>query len=191
MTDWSDATALIVVDVQVGFGDETYWGPRNNPLSETNIEMLVAAWRDQGWPIVYVRHDSAKPGSPLQAGTPGNQFMPFLRSVEPDLLVTKSVHSAFLGEPDLHGWLTDRNIRSVAVCGIQTNMCCETTARDASDLGYSLLFILDATHTYDITAGGTGKVYRARELSRYTAVNIEADFGQVVYTAELLGGIEE
>lgn len=191
MTDWSDATALVVVDVQAGFSDETYWGARNNPTSETNIEQLVAAWRDQGWPIIYVRHDSTKPGSPLQAGTPGNQLMPFLRSVEPDLLVSKSVHSAFLGEPDLHGWLTDRHIRSVAVCGIQTNMCCETTARDASDLGYSLLFILDATHTFDITSGSSGKVYRARELSRYTAVNIDASFGQVVYTAELLGGIEE
>jgi len=191
MAKWSDATALVVVDVQVGFGDEDYWGARSNPVSEANIEKLLVAWQDQAWPIVYVRHDSHEVESPLRVGTPGNELMPFVRAIEPDLLVSKSVHSAFLGEPDLHGWLIDHAIRSVAICGIQTNICCETTARDASDLGYSVLFILDATHTFDIVSSSSGKVYRARELGRYTAVNISSSFGRVVYAAELLGGVDE
>ena len=40
---------------------------------------------------------------------------------EPDLLVSKEVHSAFYGEPDLHAWLQKHGISGVAVCGIQTN----------------------------------------------------------------------
>ena len=43
-------------------------------------------------------------------------------------------------------WLRDQGIGSIAICGIQTNVCCETTARMGSDLGYDVLFITDATY---------------------------------------------
>ncbi len=186
VSDWEGSTALVVVDVQKGFDDVAYWGPRNNPDCEMNVARLIAAWRDQGWPVVFVRHDSTKPSSPLAAGSKGNAFKDVITGT-PDLLVTKNVHSAFLGEPDLHAWLRGNGIAGVAVCGIQTNMCCETTARDASDLGYDLIFVEDATHTFDIVTP-TKKVYRAREIARYTALNLAADFGRVVRTTDLVAG---
>ncbi len=129
MTDWSRPTALVVVDVQNGFDDPS-WGDRNNPECEANVARLIDAWRTRSWPIVFVRHDSVVVGSPLRPGSPGNDFKGVV-SGEPDLLVTKSVHSAFLGDPDLDSWLREHNLAGVAVCGIQTNMCCETTARQA------------------------------------------------------------
>ena len=184
VSEWSDATALIVVDVQKGFDDEGYWGPRNNPSCESNIAALLEAWREHGWPVVYVRHDSLEPASPLRAGAPGNGFKDVLVG-EPDLLVTKSVHSAFYGEPDLHTWLQTHHISSVAVCGIQTNLCCESTARMAGDLGYEMLFVPDATHTFDLKAAD-GTVLRARELSRASTVLLGSAFGTVVYTSELV-----
>lgn len=184
MTDWSGSTALIVVDVQKGFDDRAAWGDRNNPECEVNIARLISAWRDHNWPIVFVRHDSTTPESPLAPGTPGNVFKDVVTG-EPDLLVSKSVHSAFKGTPDLASWLAEGGITGIAVCGIQTNMCCETTARDGSDLGYDMLFVLDATHTFDIV-GPNHQVYRAREIARYSALTLEADFGRVVMTAELL-----
>ena len=184
MTDWSGSTALIVVDVQKGFDDQAVWGERNNPECEANVARLIGAWRDHNWPIVFVRHDSATPGSPLAPGTPGNAFKDVVTG-EPDLLVGKSVHSAFKGTPDLAAWLTEHDITGIAVCGIQTNMCCETTARDGSDLGFEMLFVLDATHTFDIV-GSNHQVYRAREIARYTALTLGADFGRVVVTADLL-----
>lgn len=184
MTGWKGATALIVVDVQKGFDNAGYWGDRNNPDCEANVGRLIAAWREHGWPIVFVRHDSTSVGSPLEAGTPGNAFKEVITGT-PDFLVSKTVHSAFHGTPDLGAWLEEHEITGIAVCGIQTNMCCETTARVGSDLGLDLLFVLDATHTFDIT-GPNHQVYRAREIARYTALNLEADFGKVVTTAELL-----
>ena len=66
------ATALVVIDVQKGFDQTEYWGPRNNPACEENIAALITAWRGRGEPLVYVRHDSVTPGSPFQPGTPGN-----------------------------------------------------------------------------------------------------------------------
>lgn len=184
MTDWAGATALIVVDVQKGFDDRAAWGERNNPECEANVARLIGAWRDHSWPVVFVRHDSVTPGSPLAPGQPGNAFKDVVTGT-PDLLVTKSVHSAFKGTPDLAAWLTEQRITGIAVCGIQTNMCCETTARDGSDLGFEMLFVLDATHTFDIV-GANHQVYRAREIARYTALTLDADFGRVVMTAELL-----
>ncbi len=184
VADWNGSTALVVIDVQKGFDDATYWGPRNNHDCETNVERLIVAWRDQGWPIVFVRHDSKTPSSPLSKGSPGNAFKPVVKG-DPDLLVIKDVHSAFHGSPDLDGWLRKHRITGLAIAGIQTNLCCETTARVGSDLGYDVLFVEDATHTFDIITP-THKVYRAREIARYSSLTIDKAFGRVVLTSELV-----
>src|SRR5918999_1189117 len=113
-----DSTALLVIDVQRAFADADRFPPaaRNNPECEANIAALIAAWRAAGRPLVYVRHDSVEPGSPLAPGTPGNAFHDVV-SGEPDLLVTKHVNSAFYGDPDLDSWLRERGIPAIAVCG--------------------------------------------------------------------------
>src|SRR5689334_6234302 len=99
------APVLIVVDVQRGFDDADHWGPRNNPDCEANVGRLIDAWRVNGDPIVFVRHDSGADdaGSPLTPGQPDNAFKDVV-SGEPDLLVSKSVNSAFYGTPDLDAW---------------------------------------------------------------------------------------
>jgi nicotinamidase-related amidase len=175
-------TALVVIDVQQGFADPS-WGPRNNPEFEHNLERLIEGWSG---PIVLVRHDSQSPNSPLRPGQPGNEFVAAVAAVEPALLVTKSVNSAFYGSPDLTAWLEAAGIRSIVVCGIQTNMCVETTARMAGNLGYDVTVAIDATHTFDLT-GSDGTVLTADELSRATAVNLSGGgFATVRTTSDVL-----
>lgn len=72
-TEAPSGTALVVVDVQQGF-DDPWWGPRNNPDADANIEALVQAFADAGRPVVYVRHDSDEPDSPLHPDNPGNRL---------------------------------------------------------------------------------------------------------------------
>jgi nicotinamidase-related amidase len=178
--------ALVVVDLQLGFEDPSF-GARNNPNCEQNVARLIAAWRERHQPLVFVRHESRTADSPLAPGNPGNRFKPELQG-EPDLLVTKHVHSAFYGQPDLDHWLQDHGVAAVAICGITTDHCCETTARMASDLGYATSFVLDATHTFDrITPAG--EVVSADEVSRATAASLNREFATVLATDEILDGL--
>lgn len=179
------ARALVVVDVQRGFVDPS-WGRRDDVAAEPNIAALVTAWRERGEPIVFVRHDSVLPHSPLRPGQPGNDLADDVMHGEPDLLVTKSVNSAFYGEPDLHAWFQGAGIDALAICGISTSHCCETTARMAGNLGYDVQFVLDATVSFDRPGVGGG-VVTAEEMRRATAAALDGEFAQVVTTAEVIG----
>ncbi|MFD0341782.1 cysteine hydrolase family protein [Streptomyces sp. NPDC127117] len=187
----AENAALIVVDVQEGFEEEAYWGPRNNPEADRNIEGLIDAWQSSGRPVVFVRHDSPEPGSPLRPGQPGNGFKGYVEERRgkgdgPELLLTKSVNSAFYGTPDLKEWLDRSGIRQFVVVGIQTNMCVETTARMGGNLGFEVFVPLDATHTFDL-AGPWGWTLGADELTRATAVSLHGGgFAKVVRSAELI-----
>lgn len=180
--------ALVVVDVQVGF-DDPWWGPRNNPACDENVAALVAGFGRSGRPVVFVRHDSQNPSSPLHPDNPGNALKPFLAEARPDLLVVKSVNSSFHGSPDLEGWLRSRGVGTVVVTGITTNHCCETTARVGGNLGFDVRFVLDATHTFD-RQGPDGQVMTADELARATATNLHGEFATVVSTRDVLGELE-
>jgi len=182
-----DRVALLVVDVQKGFADPV-WGERNNPAAEDNISALIEAWRAQQQPVVFVRHDSTEPDSPFTPGQPGNDLHELITG-EPDLFVAKSVNSSFHGEPDLAEWLRGEGIERVAVCGIQTNMCCETTARVAANLGFETDFILDATYTFGLPSRDGGTI-SADELSRVTAANLDPEFGRVMSTREAVAALK-
>ena len=181
-----ERAALIVVDAQAGF-DDPWWGTRNNPDADERIESLVAGFVAARQPVVYIRHDSDNPESPLHPDNPGNQLKRYLRAT-PDLAVVKRVNSSFHGEPDLHAWLSREGIGSIVVCGITTNHCCETTARVGGNLGYDVRFALDATHTFD-RVGPDGTTMTADELARATATNLHGEFAQVVTVAEVLDSL--
>jgi nicotinamidase-related amidase len=176
--------ALVVIDMQKGFADPDYWGPRNNPDCERNVAALLDAWRGAGQPVVVVRHDSTEPASPFVPGKPGNELQDLVDG-ERALLVAKDVSSAFHGEPDLGDWLHAQGIERIVLCGAQTNMCCETSARVGANLGFDVRFAIDATHTFDL-ADGDGNTITADELARVTHANLDREFCRVVTTAEAL-----
>jgi nicotinamidase-related amidase len=179
----SQHAALIVIDAQKGF-DSPKWGSTHNPDCTANIEALLALWRERGWPVVLVRHDSASVESPLAPGQSGNDLYDEVDGTH-DLLVTKTVNSAFYGTPDLHAWLTANSLKRVVICGITTNYCCETTARMAGNLGYDVTFAIDATRTFDLTLLD-GTVVPADTVAAITAANLHGEFATVSTTAEIV-----
>lgn len=174
----------MVVDVQQGFRDSAFWGRRNNSECEQNIGRLIDHWRATGRPVVFVRHDSADPRSPLHPDQPGNAFQKVVTG-EPDLLVSKNVNSNFHSSADLDTWLRDAGIRQLVVCGITTTHCCETTARVGGNLGYEVHFPLDATHTFD-RRSPRGDLVSAETLAQITATNLHGEFATVTTTQELI-----
>jgi nicotinamidase-related amidase len=186
----AENAALVLIDVQKGFDDPVN-GRRNNPGAEANMELLLDAWQAAGRPVVFVRHDSLKPDSPLRPGQEGNDLQDFVeqrrgKGAGPELFLTKNVNSAFIGTPDLGGWLKENGIRQIVVAGIQTNFCTETTARMGGNLGYEVVYVLDATYTFDLE-GPFGWSLTADELARATAVNLHGGgFATVVTTADVL-----
>jgi len=188
--DLSPNAALIVIDVQRGFDDTTFWGRRDNPNAEANIGRLVHGWSASDRPIVLVRHDSIVPDSPLDVGAPGNALKDVVSGAPHELLVSKQVNSAFLGEPDLNGWLRARGIEQIVLCGIQTNMCVETTARMGGNLGYDVVVAIDACHTFDLTGArgpADGLSLTAEQLTAATVVNLTGGgFARVVDTDDLV-----
>ncbi|MEH0445614.1 cysteine hydrolase family protein [Streptomyces sp. B21-102] len=190
--DIAENAALVVVDVQKGFEELGFWGERNNPGADDNIAALIDVWQASGRPVVFVRHDSSGPRSPLRAGYQGNGFKEYVeerrgRGAGAELLVTKTVNSAFLGTPDLGVWLTAQGIAQIVVAGIQTNMCAETTARMGGNLGYDVLFAYDATYTFGLE-GPFGWRRSAEELAQASAVSLHGGgFARVVTTKEIVG----
>ncbi|MQS14362.1 cysteine hydrolase [Streptomyces kaniharaensis] len=175
---------LIVIDVQKGFEDHDFWGPRDNPQAEQRIAELIAVWQETDRPIVTVQHASSS--GPLVEGTPGYALKDFVAGITPALHITKTVNSAFYGTPDLHAWLQERGARQLVVTGIITNVCNETTARMAGNLGYDAVFPVDAMHAFDMT-GPDGVTVPAAELARATGTVLHAmRFAKVVTTGTVL-----
>jgi nicotinamidase-related amidase len=175
---------LLVIDAQVGFRDEVFWGKPANPDYLANINLLVAHWRSENWPIVMVKHNSVIPDSPLNPSSKGNELEPSLEGVR-DLVIQKSVNSAFYGTPDLHLWLTKRNFRELVICGVTTNFCCETTARMAGNLGYRVTFAIDATTAFDLPTK-SGETIPGDLVMKMTAANLDGKFATVLNSAEII-----
>ena len=173
---------LVVIDVQKGFMDEK-WGNSNNPECESNIKKLLNIWREADLTIVLVRHDSTSASSPLRPGQKGNDFQEGVDGKH-DLLITKSVNSAFYGTPSLEQWLNQNFYSEMFICGITTNHCCETTARMAGNLGYKVKFVLDATRTFDFK-DFSGNIVKAESVYQMTATNLNGEFAEVIMTSEV------
>lgn len=178
-------TALIAIDVQQAFDLPA----SSNPAMEANGLRLLSAWRAAGLPLIHVRHDSVKPGSPFTPGRPGNALRPGFEPQDEEPLVTKSVNAAFIGT-DLDLRLRRLGVEHVALFGLTTDMCVSTTARVAANLGYRVTVVGDATACFDLV-GADGRTVPAADIQRAHLATLHAEFGQVVTTEETVGALAQ
>src|SRR5688572_28974207 len=141
-------TALILIDIQKGFGDLSYWGNRNNDDAEKNAGEILAAWRKKGLPIFHIKHNSTNPKSKLFPGQSGNDIQDVVKPQGTEPVIAKNVNSAFIGT-DLKERLDKQNIKSLVVVGLTTDHCVSTTVRMAANFGYETFLLSDATATFD------------------------------------------
>ncbi len=141
--------ALLVIDVQESFRQGPLWPAISNPGIARDVARLVDGTRANGDLVVWVLHCEPGSGGPFD---PANGYVRYLDPLKPQAgepQLTKTSHNAFT-TTNLQQQLTQRGITEVVVCGIRTEQCCETTARVASDLGYQVTFVTEATATSPI-----------------------------------------
>ncbi|SEG42789.1 Nicotinamidase-related amidase [Thermomonospora echinospora] len=141
--------AVIVIDVQESFRRQPIWEATSNPAVVRQVRRLVEHARGEGDLVVWVLHAEAGSGTVFDPALGFVRLMDGLAAGEGEPVLTKTAHNAFT-TTNLQQILTARGVREVVVCGIRTEQCCETTARLASDLGFEVTFVTDATATTPI-----------------------------------------
>jgi nicotinamidase-related amidase len=176
-------TALLVIDVQKGLDDPSL-GMRNNPDAESNIALLLSKWRKHGQPIIHIRHCSVRPDSPLRPELPGNAFKEEARPLPGEKQFSKSVNSAFIGT-GLDEYLHEHDISSLVIVGLTTDHCVSASTRMASDLGFKVTLVSDATAAHE-RVGYDGVLYSADEIHKINLVSLDGEFCAVRSTEEVL-----
>jgi nicotinamidase-related amidase len=143
------STALIVIDVQESFRQQPQWAASSNPAVAARAAELVAAARERGELVIWVLHAEPGTGGPFDPARGHVRLMDGLAPRDGEPVITKTSHNAFT-TTNLAQLLTSQGIGELVICGIRTEQCCETTARVASDLGYQVTFVTEATATSPI-----------------------------------------
>lgn len=104
---------------------------------------------------------------------------------QPVATFRKSVHNAFT-DTGLDRWLRQHDVKRVIICGMRTEQCCETTARVASDLGYQVDFVSEATLTFAMKHAGSGRVFAADEIRERTELVLADWFATIRSVASVL-----
>jgi nicotinamidase-related amidase len=180
--------ALILIDIQQGFDDLKYWGPRNNPQAEANAGRLLQAWRASGRPLFHVQHRSTTPVSPLRPGQPGCDFKPEVKPLPGEPVIGKSVNSAFIGT-DLESRLRGKGIDTVVIAGLTTAHCVSTTTRMAGNLGFRAFLAADACAT-NARTGHDGRSHDAESVHALELAALHGEFAEVMDTGSLLAALE-
>jgi nicotinamidase-related amidase len=179
----SSATALLVVDVQESFRHRPYWCDSELPFFVERLQALIAGAQARKIPVIQIFHVEDSGPFSLESGyvVP----LPDL-SFTPDAVFHKRSHSALVGS-GLDVWLTQHGIRRVIVCGIRTEQCCETTTRHASDLGYQVDYVTDATLTFPMT-DRYGREWTPEQIKSRTELVLDTRFARITTVEEALAG---
>ncbi|HIW90306.1 MAG TPA: isochorismatase family protein [Candidatus Corynebacterium avicola] len=171
-------SALIVIDVQQSFLHRPIWDEVSNPDIVDTVNLLISAARDNGVPVKWVWHtepdtdDVFDPSQGLVAPMDGLAFVPD----EPQF--TKTSRNAFT-TTNLARHLTTERVDHLVICGIQTEQCCETTARVAADLDYRVTFVTEATATFPATRPDTGDTLPVADIIERTEFALAGRFAEI------------
>jgi nicotinamidase-related amidase len=170
-------TALVIIDMQRDFIEPGGFGASlGNDVSLLEAALLptwqlLQAWRARGWPVVHTREshapdlsdcppakrergqpglrigDAGAMGRLLVRGEPGCEIVPLLGPAAGEIVIDKPGKGAFHATP-LQAELQARGITHLVFAGVTTEVCVQTTMREANDRGYECLLVEEATASY-------------------------------------------
>lgn len=179
-------TALLLIDVQQSFRHRPYWrdAEADDFLAKTNALLQGAMAR--GIPVVRVYHVDGPDVADNPFATASGHVRPLdgLAPFDAALTVEKHRHSALIGS-GLPVWLHQQGIRRLIVAGIRTEQCCETTTRHASDEGWEVDYVTEATLTFDMTTP-SGAVLGAQAIRERTETVLAGRFATICNVEQAL-----
>lgn len=174
--------SLLLIDVQKGFGDSSYWGTRNNPDFEKNITTLLMMGRKISLPVVHVQHLSTEEKSPLRPGQEGVEFIPGIEPRFGERVFQKTVNSAFIGT-QLDEYLKSQEVHSLVIAGLTTDHCVSTSARMAANFGFRVFIVADCTATFN--RKGINTVYSADVVHDVSLASLNGEFATIIQKEEV------
>ncbi|WP_075290545.1 cysteine hydrolase family protein [Pararhizobium arenae] len=172
-----DAIALVVIDMQRDFAEPGGFGASlGNDVSRItkiipDVKRLIEGFRSAGLPVIHTMEchrpdlsdlppakrnrgnptlkigDEGPMGRVLIAGEPGTQILAELAPVDGEIVIEKPGKGAFYATP-LGDILRERGIEQLVFSGVTTEVCVQTTMREANDRGYECLLAEEATESY-------------------------------------------
>lgn len=180
--------ALLVIDVQ----NEYFTGqlPVTWPAgSLVNIVRAIRAAKKKDIPVIAIQHTAPQENSKtFRKGTEEWKLHPQIEEEGYTHLIEKNLPGSFTGT-ELEAWLRERDIDTLVIAGYMTQMCCDTTARQAMHKGFLVEFLSDATGTLQIS-NYAGAV-TAEELHRAILVTQAMRFSKVMTTEEWIKSLTD
>ncbi|WP_298932422.1 cysteine hydrolase family protein [uncultured Ramlibacter sp.] len=135
-------SAVLVIDVQRAVCESAF----AVQAVIVRINAVLRSARAAGAPVVFIQHASSD--GPLERGSPGWELAPELDVQPADTVVGKTAADAFHGTV-LQATLEVLAVRSLVICGLQSEFCVDTTTRRALGLGYPVTLLADGHTTAD------------------------------------------
>ena len=177
-------TALLIIDVQKGLDDPALGRNRNNPRAESNMARLLSEWRRRQQPVIHVRHGSVEPDSPLRPGLPGHAFKEEVQPLPGEKQFDKSVNSAFV-RTGLDEYLRSQETSALVIVGLTTDHCVSASTRTASDLGFHVTLVSDATATFE-RQDHDGRLHSADDVHNINLASLNGEFCTIRSTEDML-----
>ena len=138
--------ALLVIDMQNGLFEEGAFDPER---LVTNVRTLIDHAHSSGVPVIYVQHnEDPQWGGSLVAGKPGHDIHTSIAPQPGETIIQKWNPSAFM-DTNLQAVLEQQGIKRLVLSGMQSEMCVDSTCRDAYARGYKVTVASDAHSTMD------------------------------------------
>ena len=199
-----DNTALLVIDMQHDF--VAPGAPYECVSARDMIEPLnelIGACREAGMPIVFTAqmhpadgsdlgtvrhlHPLTAAGEALREGTQGVELYPELDVRPGDHVLRKRRYSAFFST-ELDVLLRSLGIEVLIIGGVATNVCCDSTIRDAFFRNYKPIVLSDGNATIGLPDAGWGEL-SAEQVHAFTLSTVAVFFGEVATVADVVGRV--
>lgn len=138
-------TALLIIDVQQALCSGEYEAFESKRVID-RINLVSRKARAAGAPVIVIQHESQ--GGPLDYGTDGWKLAEGLETLPTDKYIRKQATDSF-HQTELQPVLQAQGVKSLVICGLQSEFCVDTTTRRALALGYPVVLVADGHTTMD------------------------------------------